>query len=61
MKISIIPENLMERIALAVGAVPRPLLYSHVAMMLACTAMSATRHGAHRLIVEGFLRLIENL
>ncbi len=45
MKIGVIPENIMERVALTAGVVPRPLLDTHVAMMLARTIMVATRLG----------------
>jgi hypothetical protein len=43
MKIGIIPENTLERVALAAGAVPRPLFDTHLAMMLARTIMAATK------------------
>jgi len=53
MKIGVIPENMLERVALAVGAVPRPLLDTHVAMMLARTIMAATKLGVFEALASG--------
>ena len=41
MKIGAIPENILDRVARASGALPRSLAETHVAMMLARTIMTA--------------------
>src|SRR5260370_36840047 len=43
MKLGIIPENILERVALAAGVVPRPMLDTLVAMLLARTIMAPTK------------------
>ena len=53
MKIGIIPENTLERVALAAGAVPRPLFDTHLAMMLARTIMAATKLGVFEALASG--------
>jgi SAM-dependent methyltransferase len=53
MKIGIIPENMLERIALAVGVVPRPMFDTHLAMMLARTIMAATKLGVFEALASG--------
>ncbi len=53
MKIGIIPENMLERAALAAGVVPRPLFDTHVAMMLARTIMTATKLGVFEALASG--------
>jgi SAM-dependent methyltransferase len=53
MKIGIIPENILDRVASLLGAVPRPLLETHVAMMLARTIMAATRLGVFKALAKG--------
>ena len=53
MKIGIIPENMLERVALAAGAVPRPMFDTQVAMMLARTIMAATKLGVFEVLASG--------
>lgn len=53
MKIGIIPENILDRVALAVGVAPTPLLDTHVAMMLARTIMAATKLGVFEALACG--------
>lgn len=45
MKIGVIPENLVERAALALGLVPTPMGETLPALLLARLLMTATRHG----------------
>ena len=45
MKLGIIPENMLERVALAAGVVPRPMLDTLVAILLARTNEYSTRGG----------------
>ncbi len=45
MKLGIIPENILERIVLALGIAPTPMADTHVAFMLARTIMVATKAG----------------
>ena len=45
MKIGVIPENLLERAALALGLVPTPMGETLPALLLARTLMTAARHG----------------
>jgi len=53
MKLGIIPENILERVALAAGVVPRPMLDTLVAMMLARTIMAATKLGIFEALAPG--------
>src|SRR5258708_1066057 len=53
MKLGIIPENMLERVALAAGAVPRPVLDTLVAMLLARTIMAATKLGIFEALASG--------
>jgi len=52
MKVGVIPENILERVALAVGVVPRPMFDTHVAMMLARTIMAATKLGVFEVLAS---------
>ncbi len=45
MKIGPVPENLIERLVLAMGPVPTPFLDTHPALLLARAVMVATRYG----------------
>ena len=45
MKIGAIPENVIERILLAAGSLPAPLLDTFQALLLARTVMAATKLG----------------
>ena len=45
MKIGLIPENFFERLALATGMIPTPLVESWITFMLARTIMTATKLG----------------
>ncbi len=53
MKLGVIPENVLERVALAAGVVPRPILDTLVAMMLARTIMAATKLGIFEALASG--------
>src|SRR5260370_22507837 len=53
MKLGIIPENILERVALAAGVVPRPILDTLVAMLLARTIMAATKLGIFEALASG--------
>lgn len=53
MKLGIIPENILERVALAAGVVPRPMLDTLVAMLLARTIMAATKLGVFEALASG--------
>jgi SAM-dependent methyltransferase len=53
MKLGIIPENILERVARASGVVPRPMLDTLVAMLLARTIMAATRLGIFEALASG--------
>jgi len=53
MKLGIIPENMLERVALAAGVVPRPILDTLVAMLLARTIMAATKLGIFEALASG--------
>jgi SAM-dependent methyltransferase len=53
MKLGIIPENILERVALAAGVVPRPILDTLVAMMLARTIMAAAKLGIFEALASG--------
>src|SRR5260370_17711088 len=56
MKLGIIPENILERVALAAGVVPRPILDTLVAMLLARTIMAATKLGIFEALASGPLQ-----
>lgn len=45
MKLSAIPENLLEKIALSLGIVPTPIADTHIAFMMARTIMVAAKAG----------------
>jgi len=53
MKIGVIPENILERVALAAGVVPTPVLETHGATMLARTIMAATKLGVFEALASG--------
>ena len=53
MKLGVIPENLLERVALAAGVVPTPLFDTASAMMLARTIMAATKLGVFEALASG--------
>lgn len=52
MKIGLIPENIFERLALAAGMVPTPLVDSWLTFMLARTIMVATKLGIFEVLAE---------
>ncbi len=53
MKLGVIPENVLERVALAAGVVPTPWLDTLGAMMLARTIMAATKLGVFEALASG--------
>src|SRR5215471_13153879 len=59
MKIGVIPENLIERIGLALGKVPTPLQDTLVAMLLVRTIIVATKLGIFEALAADALRLEE--
>ena len=59
MRIGVIPENLQERIVLASGLVPIPLLDTQIAFLLARTIMVGTKVGVFESLTSGPLRAEE--
>ena len=59
MRIGVIPENLPERIVLASGMVPIPLLDTQIAFLLARTIMVGTKLGVFESLASGPLRAEE--
>jgi SAM-dependent methyltransferase len=59
MKLGLIPENIFERLALATGVVPTPLVDSWLTFMLARTIMVATKLGIFEAIAETSCRAEE--
>lgn len=55
MKIGVMPETLIERIVLATGRVPTPILDTMMTMMLARTIMVATKLGVFEALAPGSL------
>ena len=53
MKLGVIPENVLERVARASGVVPTPLLDTLGAMMLARTIMAATKLSVFEALASG--------
>lgn len=53
MKIGVLPETLIERVALWLGVVPVPLLETHIAATLARTVMAGVRLGIFESLREG--------
>jgi Dimerisation domain len=52
-KIGIIPENLVERLALALGLVPEPAIEAWFSFMLARVIMAGTKLGAFEALAAG--------
>jgi hypothetical protein len=55
MKLGVIPENMLERVARASGVVPTPLFDTLGAMMLARTIMAANKLGVFEALASGLL------
>lgn len=55
MKIGAIPENPVERLALGLGMVPRPLVETLPTLLLARSLMAAARFGLFQALAEGAL------
>jgi SAM-dependent methyltransferase len=53
MRIGVIPETLLERVAMAAGLVPQPFLESYFTFLLARTLMVATRLGVFEALAPG--------
>lgn len=53
MKLGGIPENPVERLAAALGIVPKPLLDTHIAMLLAQAVMEGSRLGVYEALAGG--------
>ena len=53
MKIGIIPENLVERLALALGLVPAPAIEAWFSFMLARAIMAGTKLGVFEALANG--------
>jgi SAM-dependent methyltransferase len=53
MKLGIVPENLMDRLALALGLVPVPLAETLPTLLLTRSIMAATRSGFFQALAEG--------
>ncbi len=53
MKIGAVPENLLERLVLAMGPVPTPFLDTHPTLLLARAVMVATKHGLFEALAGG--------
>ncbi|HYN88606.1 MAG TPA: methyltransferase [Ardenticatenaceae bacterium] len=53
MKLGAIAQNVLERLVLAAGLIPTPLIDTHIAMLLARTVMSATKLGIFEALAEG--------
>jgi len=52
-KIGIIPENLVERLALALGLVPAPAIEAWFSFMLARAIMAGTKLGVFEALADG--------
>jgi SAM-dependent methyltransferase len=59
MKLGVIPENLLERLLLAIKLVPTPIFDTQVAFMLARTVMAGTRLGIFEALASGPLTAAE--
>ena len=55
MRVGVIPENPVERVALALGVVPVPLLETLIGMLLVRTVMVATKLGVFEALAPGAL------
>ena len=55
MKVGVIPENPMERLGLALGVIPTPLIENMMAMLLARTVMVGTKLGVFEALADGSL------
>ena len=55
MKLGVIPQNLIERVLMALGLVPTPLIDTMIGMLLARTVMVATRLGIFEALASGAL------
>src|SRR5512145_2232374 len=55
MRIGVVPEGPLERVLLATGAVPTPLLETMIAMMLARTLMVGCKLGVFEALAAGAL------
>jgi predicted O-methyltransferase YrrM len=53
MKLGVIPENLIERLLLAINLVPTPIFDTQVAFMLARTVMAGTKLGIFEALATG--------
>jgi SAM-dependent methyltransferase len=59
MKLGVIPENLIERLLLAINVVPTPIFDTQVAFMLARTIMAGTKLGIFEALAAGPLTAAE--
>jgi len=59
MKLGVIPENLLERLLLAIKLVPTPIFDTQVAFMLARTVMAGTKLGIFEALAPGPLTAAE--
>ena len=59
MKLGILPENLVERLALLTGMLPPGIFESWFGMMLARSVMAATKLGVFESLVDGPLTAAE--
>jgi SAM-dependent methyltransferase len=59
MKLGVIPENLIERLLLAIKLVPTPIFDTQVAFMLARTVMAGTKLGIFETLAPGPLTAAE--
>jgi SAM-dependent methyltransferase len=59
MKLGVIPENLLERLLLAVKIVPTPIFDTQIAFMLARTIMAGTKLGIFEALAAGPLSAAE--
>lgn len=53
MKFGLIPENLLERAALALGQIPTPWVETHPTLLLARAVMAATKQGLFEALAAG--------
>src|SRR6185295_14202897 len=59
MKLGAVPQNPVERIVMALGLSPQPLLETHIAMLLARAVMEGSRLGVFEALAEGPLTAAE--
>ncbi len=52
-RLKVVPENLLERVVLALGLAPTPLLDTMVALLLARSVMAATKLGVFEALADG--------